>query len=409
MRSRSPMAKTAKPFVRGLRSPLLTVNLLLATCGVAHFVAALGASPQSNSSPVPLATKPNVGQNADKIIAGAAAVVDDHIIPLEDVTLACLRQYRSFVVDQMLQIHVLDRECKRRDIAVSESEIDQKVEELRKALAPETLEETLKSKRTSMEQLRQSFQRDIARRLLVADQIKASKMVHCREICVRYGSGGSGTNRTEAEARALIEEIRSQLKQGKDFGDLCLRHSEGDGTNGVKGDLGVLYENILAPLERPVLDTAFASRKGEISSPVKSADGFRLIQALSTHEDHPAIESSLYAEADKASRNRQIQFLVPTVIAGILDKSNITFVDDADLVLGKPLPEAAAVIDGHPIPMKDVEAVCLASFGPPMASVFVQNYVVNRECERRGIKVNDAEIDRRVAELSKNISHMTLE
>src|SRR5579871_1611550 len=52
--------------------------------------------------------------------ANAAAIVDGHVISMEDVTLECLRKYRSPIVDQMLQNYILDRECGKRGITVDE-------------------------------------------------------------------------------------------------------------------------------------------------------------------------------------------------------------------------------------------------------------------------------------------------
>src|SRR6266568_1215931 len=97
------------------------------------------------------------GANAGKAMPGAAAIVDDHVIPMDDVTLACLRKFRSYVIDQMVQSYVLDRECQRRGITVSDSKIDLQIADLRSNLAPATLEETLKQHQTTMSEVRNEF------------------------------------------------------------------------------------------------------------------------------------------------------------------------------------------------------------------------------------------------------------
>src|SRR6267154_6694833 len=76
--------------------------------------------PPSQTIPAAVfATDTNAGANAERIVPGAAAVVDAHIVPMDEVVLACLRKYRSYVIDQMVQGYVIDRECKRRGIIVS--------------------------------------------------------------------------------------------------------------------------------------------------------------------------------------------------------------------------------------------------------------------------------------------------
>jgi parvulin-like peptidyl-prolyl isomerase len=411
--NKTQMRKKAMTLTQGSRRWLMvSTNLLIAIYGITHSVAASVDSPTPAGSSAVSATATKIGPGTEKVIPGAAAVVDGHIISMEDVTLECLRQCRSQVVTPMIQNYVLDRECKNRHIIVSESEIDRRIEALRKKLAPATIEESLKTHHMTMAELRDALRQDIAHELLIADQIKPPTMVHCREILVKYGpgsAGSSGTNRTEAGALALIEDIQSQLKQGKDFGTLAAQYSDSKNA-GEKGDLGVLYDNMSGTdMELSMLEAAMALHKGEISQPVRNADGYHLILAFSTGNDHPAAEDSLYQKANQASRAAQIRSLGPKTVFDLINQSKIIYVDDADLVAGKPLPDAAAVVDGHEIPMKEVVSKCLADYGSKVADMLVQNYVVDRECERRGIKVSDDEIDRHIADLREQIAPMTLD
>jgi parvulin-like peptidyl-prolyl isomerase len=366
--------------------------------------------PQPATATAVFATEPNAGLIAGKPVPGAAAVVDGHIIPMEDVILACLRKYRSYVIDQMVQGYVLDRECRKRGITVSEAEIDKRISDLRRNLAPSMLEASLAQHHTTLAEVRNQFRQEIERGMLAADRVKPARMIRCREIFISCGPGGadgSGTNRTEAMALAVVMEIQGQLRQGKDFSGLSARYCEREAAGG-QGDLGVLYDNMLG-LQASVLDAAMALHKGELSPPVKTDDGYHLIQALSTADDHPKTEDPIYQAADEACRHLQLQFLEPKIVVELIDNSKITFADDAELSAGKPLPDAAAVIDGHAVPMKDVVAKCLADYGPKMTDILVQNYVVDRECKRRGIAVSDAEVDRQIDGLRKQIAPRTLD
>jgi parvulin-like peptidyl-prolyl isomerase len=385
--------------------------ILIASRGMACAVAA-PADPPSQAAPAAVfATDANAGANVGKIVPGAAALVDDHIIPLEEVVLTCLRKDRSHVIDQMIQSYVLDRECEKRGITVSEAEIDDRIADLRTNLAPATLEETLKMHHMTPAELRHAFKQSLERPLLVADQIKPARMIHCREILVKCSleeaaASVAGTTRTAAGALAIVKEIQNQLRQGKHFEDLAAQYSESVPAD-KQGDLGVLYGNMLG-MEASVLTAAMALDKGKISQPVQTTDGYCLIQGISTDSDHPKTEDSLYQDAGKACRDLQVMFLGPQIIVGLIDSSKITFVKDEDITLGKPLPAAAAVIDGHPIAMQDVIAKCLAESGPKTVDILVQNYVVDRECQRRGITVSEAEIDQRVSKLRDQLAPHTI-
>lgn len=369
------------------------------------------ADAQAQAVPTALfATDTNAGANIGKMVPGAAAIVDDHVIAMDDVIVTCLHKGRSYVIDQMVQSYVLDRECERRGITVNETEIDKRVADLRASLTPSTLEETLKLHHMTADELRHAFKQSIEKPVLVADQIKPVKMTRCREIVVRYRLNGdtesvTGTNRAEVQALAIAKDIYAQLQHGKTFEDLTAQFPEClDG----KGDMGVLYENMLG-VEAPVLTAAMELDKGQISQPVKTTDGYRLVQAVSTGGDHPKTDDALYKETDRASRDLQMMFLSPKIIVGLIDKSHITFAKDEDIVVGKPLPSAAAVIDGHVIPMKDVVEKCLAEGGPKTVDILVQNYLVDCECKRLNISVSEAEIDQRVHKLREQLAPHTIE
>ena len=337
------------------------------------------------------------GAGANSTITNAAAIVDGHIIPMEDVALKCLREDRAFIIGQMIQAYVLDRECQKRGLTVTQAEMDEYIAQWRTNLAPATLEDTLEKHHMTMAQARDDIRFEIEKPLLVADQIKLFPMVHCREFVVAFGS-----SRSESNALAMATDFRRQISEGADFDALVARHSEGGNKS---GDLGLLYDHVFSSVPAPVLAAALALKPGEISPPIKADDGYHLIKAESTHDHHPPAEDALYADA---ARRHAGTFEIPQAIAALTAQSKITFAEDSDLVPGKPLPEAAAVVDGHPIPMKDVLDKCLATAGSKVTHILVQNYIVDRECEKRGITVKESEIDQKVEDLRKQCAPMTL-
>ncbi len=380
------------------------------TVGVARVHCATNDA-ATQAAPV-FATDANAGANAHDVVPGAAAVVDDHVIPMDDVVVTCLLKNRSYVIDQMVQGYVLDRECERRGLKVSDAEIDSRIAELRTNLAPATLDETLKLHHMSMAELRETFRHSLESPLLMADQIHPVRMLHCREILVNYRFNESDTSassptRTESEVLALLKEVREQIRQGKSFAELAAHYSESLPAE-KQGDMGVLYTNMLGE-ETAVLTAALALDKGQISPPIKTGNAYCLIQAISSDSDHAKSEDSLYQDAAEACRKTQTMFLGPKIVTGLIDNSKMTFAKDEDIVAGKPLPAAAAIIDGHVIPMQEVAAKCVAEYGPHAVDIFVQNYIVDRECQRRGITVSEAEIDQRVEKLRAQMAPHTIE
>ena len=221
----------------------------------------------------------------------------------------------------------MDRECRRRGIAIDDLEVDRRVESLRKTIAPHTIDEGLKLQHMTMDALRYDFRQEIERVCLVADRIQPAPMTHCRAIVVKYCPAGvsydvSGTHRTEAEAQVLIGGIQSQIKAGKDFGELAARYSD-DGAKNTNGDMGILYEG-MNNLYTAVLDEGLRLGRGQLcAQPIKTAGAYYLIQAVSTSSDYPSGEAALYADALKAYKEHQAPKLIPQTIADLVKKSKV--------------------------------------------------------------------------------------
>jgi parvulin-like peptidyl-prolyl isomerase len=82
---------------------------------------------------------------------------------------------------------------------------------------------------------------------------------------------------SETEAKAKIDELRKQILAGEDFGKLARENSD-DKTSAAKdGDYGTIKQN--SPYPEPVKKAVFALKEGEMSEPVKQANGFYLIRA----------------------------------------------------------------------------------------------------------------------------------
>ncbi len=77
-----------------------------------------------------------------------------------------------------------------------------------------------------------------------------------------------------AQTQAKAEAVHAALKQGADFADLALRHSDGaEATRG--GSLGIIRQGeLLPPIERAVA----ALQPGEIGEPVATTEGIHILR-----------------------------------------------------------------------------------------------------------------------------------
>jgi parvulin-like peptidyl-prolyl isomerase len=102
-----------------------------------------------------------------------------------------------------------------------------------------------------------------------------SDKVSASHILLMYdGSMRSSNSRSKEEAQALIEDLKAQLADGGDFGELAKEHSDcPSGRDG--GDLGSFGKGQMV---KEFQDAAFTLDVGAVSDVVETDFGFHLIQ-----------------------------------------------------------------------------------------------------------------------------------
>lgn len=109
----------------------------------------------------------------------------------------------------------------------------------------------------------------------------------------------------QKSALAKAQDIAKQAKAGKDFGALAKQYSDDLGSKTQGGDLGWLEKGVTDA----AFDTAlFALKKGEISEPVLSDEGYHIIQLRDIREEHARsfdeVKPELAQEALDGERDR---------------------------------------------------------------------------------------------------------
>jgi len=82
--------------------------------------------------------------------------------------------------------------------------------------------------------------------------------------------------RTEAEAKAKIEDLRRQVVAGADFGKLARENSDDKSSAAKDGEFGIMKQSSTYP--EPIKAAVFGLKQGEVSEPVRQPNGFYLIR-----------------------------------------------------------------------------------------------------------------------------------
>nr|MBF0681513.1 SurA N-terminal domain-containing protein [Pseudomonas sp.] len=109
---------------------------------------------------------------------------------------------------------------------------------------------------------------------------------------------------SDAEARAQLEEIATQLEAGGDFAALAKQHSADPGSASEGGDLGYAGPGVYDPAFEEAL---FALEEGQVSEPVRSEFGWHLIKLLGVQSPEVPSFESMKPELVRELKTQQVE------------------------------------------------------------------------------------------------------
>ena len=206
-------------------------------------------------------------------------------------------QMKKQVLENLIARELLYQESQKKGIKVDQKEIEAQLTALKGRFPSEVeFKKALSTMNLTEAELRFQFERDLAIRKLLDDQIGGKSVVSEKESRAYYDSNLESFKKSEqvrashilikvdpgadeakkAEARTKIESLQAKLKNGEDFGALAKEYSEGP--SGPKGgDLGFFGRGQMV---KPFEETAFTMKPGQVSGMVETRFGYHLIMVI---------------------------------------------------------------------------------------------------------------------------------
>jgi len=228
------------------------------------------------------------------------------------------------IVDDFINRTIITQEMEKQKIAIDESEVQQALSEV-EAKVPEgmTLEAMLKQGGVTLEEMRDNIRFSLRANKLFESQVKSDyvptaeeiseyynenkkkydvpESVHARHILIKVDA--KADEKTKAEKKQKIEEVRKQLIEGADFAKLAGEVSDCP-SKAKGGDLGTFPRGRMV---KPFEDAAFSQKVNEIGPVVETQFGYHIIQVL---EHNQAKQKSLDEVKDSIAetmKNRKRQ------------------------------------------------------------------------------------------------------
>lgn len=139
-----------------------------------------------------------------------------------------------------------------------------------------------------------------------------------RHIYVATYGARDGSNRSDAQARAIAEALKARLSGGAPFDALAREYSDDTATAAQGGELSVLLGAYMA---RPFLDAVRGHREDFVTPPVKGDAGYHLIRI---DQQIPATAASASYQIEQDIIAERLPHLIDEALAQATSQSDTT-------------------------------------------------------------------------------------
>ncbi len=369
----------------------------------------LSGSPQADAKP-PLGAATATGKNAAPKNAVASspadqimAMVNGSEITQPQLAAECLSRHGNAVLEATVNREIIQQACGRQGIVITPQDVDAEIDAMAKrfsvprdkwislieqerGISPRQYSEDIVWPMLALRRLAHAGIEPTPEELKQAFESQYGEAIKARIIVAR----------SQKEA----EKLRVQaLTAPDDFGGLARQHSVDVGSASANG--------WVQPIRRHSGDegferAVFSLRPGDISTVVQVADQFiivkcedRLPPADTTLED---VRPRLLEEL----RERKSRSASGEIFRGLQDASTVENVMN-DTAKSAASPGVAARVNGKPIEIKTVQAICIERHGRDVLEILITRRLIEQALAREKRTVTQADIDAEIARAAESM------
>lgn len=325
------------------------------------------------------------------------ATVNNEQITRTDLANECLRHYGNDVLESIVNKYLIQEECKRRNISITQSEVNAEIERMAtKYSIP--VHQWLKMLEEERGITPAQYANDVVWRLLALKKLAGARMEVTqeelsKEFQARYGEAVQA-RLIVCDDRQTAEEVRAAAVADPDeFGTLAKQKSVDTASASRKGVIEPIRRH-MGPIE--IEEAVFGMKDQEISPVIHVNNQYVILK----REGHlPPVKVSL--EQVKMGlidliRQGKTHKVAGEVFRDLRDRANVENVL-GDPVKSRQMPGVAAIANGHKITVHEVADLCIDRHGKEVLEGTINRRLLEQACASRKITVSDAELDHEIA------------
>ncbi len=362
----------------------------------------LPCASRSQSRPAVAAQRPTRNdENATRSLAAApsapaaqiVATVNRQRITRDELALQCRRTYGQEVLESMVNKRLIVEECKQHGISVSRADVDAEIQRMAKRFNI-PVDQWLKLLKQERNVTPEQYANDIiwptlALRKLARGQLEISREDLVKEFETDYGEAV----RARLIAVSDLEKAKSLQAQAaanpKEFGNLAKDNSEDAPSASLKGIIQPIRRH--GP-EKSIEDAVFNMADGEVSQVIQAGGQYVILKREELIPAQKVSFEQVAPQLQEILRDRKLRSVAQDVFQQLQKTAKIENVWN-DPVKRQRMPGVAAMINGSPITIQELDEECIARHGRTLLEGMITRKLLEQECQKRDIAVTDQDID----------------
>jgi parvulin-like peptidyl-prolyl isomerase len=334
-------------------------------------------------------------------IPEVVAEVNGDKIMQTDLAAECLRLHGTEELKDLVKKFLIQIECSRLKITVTQQEINNEVERMAKAFKFSTQEwlDLLEKERGMTPE---AYMEDIIQPILAIGKLAGSRMNITeeeiqREMNARYGQAVQ-VRQIVLGSRKDAEKVWTDLNANPEsFPSIAKNRSLDPASQPYGGLIHPIRQGTTNPEIEKIV---FALKPGEISPIVEWPAGQFLIFRCEQHLQPQNVDKEKVREQLVTKiRDTKTRSAAEEVFRELQKNARI------ELVFGNParmaqVPGVAAIVNNQSISQKYLAEICLKRYGKPVLNDMISKLIVEQACRKQNVVITDADIDREIREMA---------
>ncbi len=325
------------------------------------------------------------------------AIVNGQDISRRDLANACVERFGEEVLESMVNKKLILHHCSKRNITVTNAEIDAEVERMAKRfrLGREQWLELLQKERgvSAAEYKRDILWPTIALRKLAADDLRVTEQEIQEQYEMRHGPAVQARLIVVADANRAAEIQKHVAANPQDFARIAMAESIDINSASMQGLIQPIRQHMG---DENIEKAVFSLQPGQVTGVIPIADQFAILKCENLIPARNVPLASVKEEIAESIREEKLRAVAGDLFKKLQDSAVVQNVYN-NPQLSQQMPGVVATVNGEPISMQQLGQEALLRHGEEVLDIEIAHKLLEQALKTVGVTVTQQDIDAEVA------------